>query len=378
MWGLFLLVPAAGCAGVGGPRAAGSAGDVATTGNAAPTEEASRTFVYVGQAGGDVATYQLDLVTGALTRRGTVGGVGRAPGFLVRSVERETLVAVDEATGQAVALAINAKTGALSSVDRAPTGGAQPAGATVDATGKYLLTAHPGNGTVAVLAIRPNGTLSAIDTFRAGAGASAVALHPANQIAFVANARASTISQFTFNTGTGMLTPKAGPPLTMPAGSGPTRFACHPSGRWVYVLDEASDAISLHVFDEDLKALSPLSSQVVPLSPEGAKRAKGRPGDLALGVGGRFLYAINRGHDGGVVAFAIAPNGALKVLARASSGGRMPGALAVDPSGTFLVVANQGSKTLGLFRLDPNTGAPAPPRLVPLPSAPLSILIARL
>jgi 6-phosphogluconolactonase len=260
-------------------------------------------------------------------------------------------------------------------VGRVAMAGARPVGATVDGSGRYVLAAHPGSGTVSVLAVTPGGALAPIDTFRAGAGAHAVAVHPSVPVAFVANARAGSISQYTFNTGTGMLTPKSGPPLELPTGSGPTRLACHPSGRWVYVLDEASDAISVHVFDDDLKALSALSAQIVTTLPDGVARGKSRPGDLALGPGGRFLYATNRGPDD-VVTFAVGPDGTLTLVGHVPAG-REPGALAVDPSGAVLVVANEASKSLSVFRLDGASGAPGGRRTLALPAAPLAILIAR-
>jgi 6-phosphogluconolactonase len=372
---VFLFFFAA-CAGATGRRTAAPGASVVPAGPGEAGAGRSRTFVYVGLAGGAVAAFHLDLATGALGRRGAVD-VGRAPTSLVRSAEREAVVAVDGATGLAVALAVDAKTGALTPGSRLAAGGAQPEGAAVDGTGRYVLVAHPVSGSVTVLALTPGGGLGSIGTFPAGAGAAAVALHPANQVAFVANRRASTVSQFTFNTGTGILTPKAGPPLALPEGSGPLRLACHPSGRWVYVLDEASDAISVHVFDEDLKALSALSSQIVSTLPEGYPRGKSRPGDLALGRGGRFLYATNRGHDS-VATFAVRADGTLEPRGHTAAGGRAPEALAVDPSGAFLIVADQGSKALTVFRLDPETGAPGSPRAVALPAAPLALLIAAL
>ena len=376
-WGALLLASSlAACASstagrtpVAGAQPAGAAEAEGGARGAAP----SRTFVYVGMTGGAVATFHLDLATGALARRGSID-VGRSPSSLARSAEREVVLAVDEATGQAAALAVNAKTGALTPSARLAAGGAQPAGAVVDGTGKYLLIAHPGGGSVSVLAITPGGGLGEIGTFPAGAGATAVALHPANQVAFVANARASTVSQYTFNTGTGILTPKAGPPLALPAGSGPARFACHPSGRWVYILDEVSRAISVHVFDEDVKALSPISSQIVSTLAEGA-RGKSRPVDLALGHGGRFLYATNRGADD-VATFAVRPDGTLEARGHEPSGGHGAGALAVDTTGSFLFVANQASKTIVVFRLDPSTGAPSVAHTVTLAASPLSLLAA--
>jgi 6-phosphogluconolactonase len=129
------------------------------------------------------------------------------------------------------------------------------------------------------------------------------------------------------------------------------------------------------VFDEDVKALSTMSSQIVSTLPKGYPRAKSRPGDLALGAGGRFLYVTNRGHDS-VGTFAVQADGTLEPVGHVPSGGRAPGALAVDPSGAFLVVANQGSRTLTVFRLDATTGAPGAPRTVALPAAPLALLVA--
>jgi 6-phosphogluconolactonase len=377
LWRLAVLLPMlVSCAAAGGRRATSSAGAATSGTETAPAEPAGRTFVYVGLAGGSVAGFHLDLTTGALARRGAVD-VGRSPASLVRSAEREAIVAVDDATGTAVALAVNAKTGALTATGRAPAGGPQPSGAAADVTGKYVLVAHPGSGSVSVLAITPDRKLGSIGSFTAGAGASAVALHPANQLALVTNLRASTISQFSFNTGTGILTPKAGPPLALPAGSGPARLACHPSGRWVYVLDEVSDTVSVHMYDVDLKALSALSSQIVSTLPEGHKRGKSRPADLALGRGGHFLYATNRGDDS-VAIFAVAADGTLQAQGHVASGGHGAGPVAVDPSGAFLIVGNQASKTLAVFRLDPTTGAPGSPRTVPLPAAPLALLVAAL
>ncbi len=370
---VFAFVFALGCAGPAAQRDPSTASAPATTN--APADATNRAFVYVGLASGGIALFHLDAETGALARRGTVPA-GRAPTSLCRSVEREALIAVDETSGQAASFSINAKNGALTSVGRASMGGALPSGATLDDTGKYLIAALPRAGRVSVVAITPNGGLAPIDTFAAGVGAHAVAIHPSMQVAFVSNFRAGSVSQYTFNVGTGMLTPKAGPPLALPTGSGPTRLVSHPSGHWVYLLDEGTDSIAVHAFDEDVKALSPISLQIVSTLRQGVARGKSRPADLAVSPTGRFLYATNRGPDD-VAAFAIEPGGTLELVGRESSGGRAPGALAVDPSGRILIVANEGGKSLGVFHIDPTTGALGGRRIVQLDAAPLSVLALR-
>jgi 6-phosphogluconolactonase len=364
---------ALGCAGAGS-REALNAGDAARSDGGAAAQAAGGVFVYVGMAGGEIALFHLDAATGILGRRGGVA-TGRAPSSLVRSVERGTLVAVDGATGQATSFAIDERSGALRPVGRASTGAGAAAGATLDDSGRYVLAAHPGAGRVSVLAITQAGGLKAIDTFSAGAGARAVAVHPA-QVAFVANFRAGSVSQYAFNTGTGMLTARPGALLELPAGSGAARLVCHPNGRWVYVLDQRLASIAVFGFDQDLKALSPISSQVVSTRAEGAAPGRSRPDDLAVSPNGSFLYVTNRSPNE-VAAFAIDAGGTLRLVGRVPGGGGAFGALAVDPSGRVLIVANEGGKSLSVYSLDPTTGALGSPHVVALSAAPLSVLAVR-
>ena len=368
--GLLLTL---GCAGTGGLRDGPTAGTGSAGDGPSPADEAGREFVYVGMAGGDIALFYLDIASGTLARRGTVSA-GRAPTSLARSVARESLIAVDGATGQAASFSVDPKTGTLRAAGRAATGGANPSGAALDDSGRYVLAAHPAAGRVSVLAITETGGLKAISTFAAGAGAHAVAVHPA-QIAFVSNFRADSVSQYTFNTGTGMLTNRSGV-IELPAGSGPTRLVCHPSGRWVYLLEEGTDSIAVYGFDGDLKALSPISSQTVSTLTDGVAPGRSRPADLAVSPNGRFLYETNRGPDD-VAAFAIEAAGTLKPVGHAPSGGRGPGALAVDPSGRVLIVANEAGKSLSVYTLDPATGALGARHAVTLASSPLSVLAVR-
>lgn len=367
--GLFVAL---GCAGAPGGRDALNPVAAVPANGGPAADAAAAAFVYVGLAGGEIALFHLDAATGTLARgRGVTAG--RAPSSLVRSVERETLVAVDGPTGQATSFSIDPKSGGLRPIGRASTGAGPAAGAALDDTGRYVVTAHPAAGRVGVVAITQAGELKAMDTFAAGAGARSVAVHPA-QVAFVANFRAGSVSQYAFTLGTGMLTPKRSETIQLPAGSRPTRQVCHPSGRWVYLLDEGRGSIAVIRFADDRKALSPIASQVISTLPEGAHR--GRPVDLAVSPGGRFLYVTNRGPND-VAAFAIDGAGTLKLVAHVPGGGGALGAVAVDPSGRVLLVANEGGRNLSVHSIDQTTGALGVGRSVALAAAPLSVLAVR-
>ena len=179
---------------------------------------------------------------------------------------------------------------------------------------------------MSVLAIKPDRTLDTAETFASGKGPVGLTVHPGNQFAFVANLRAGTLSQFSFNAGTGRLTPKSDATSGMPWDSGPRQVACHPSGRFTYVLNETNDTISVHAFDDRMASLSHMAFQVISTLPEGVTDKKNRAGDLQMDPRGLFLYASNTGHDS-IASFAINPDH------RRPEAGRPPGHRRQGPRG---------------------------------------------
>ena len=346
---------------------------------ATPQGPTPHTFVYVGTAAGDIQIFQLDLGLGDLTHRGRQG-VGDTPVALAGDVEGRVLVAALARGATVLSFAVDWKTGALQPKGRKGTGGSDPARATLDATGKYALVTNRGSGSVSVLAIKPDRTLDTAETFASGKGPFGLTVHPGNQFAFVANLRAGTLSQFSFNAGTGRLTPKsgtAGATSGLPWDSGPRQVACHPSGRFTYVLNETNDTISVHAFDDRMASLSHMAFQVISTLPEGVADKTSRAGDLQMDPRGLFLYASNTGHDS-IASFAIAPDtGGLKLIDHQATGGKGVEDLAIDPSGKYLIAANHKGKNITVFRLDDRTGVPGRLADVALPAAPRAVHIAR-
>lgn len=78
---------------------------------------------------------------------------------------------------------------------------------------------------------------------------------------------------------------------------------------------------------------------------------------IKLSPDGRFLYVAGR-NQSAVAWMAVASNGDLDLCGQFDCGGRQPRDIAIDPSGRWLVVANQGSDCLCLFQLDQRNGAP--------------------
>jgi YVTN family beta-propeller protein len=99
-----------------------------------------------------------------------------------------------------------------------------------------------------------------------------------------------------------------------------------------------------------------VQKQRVSLAPPGFSGKSGAAA-LHLSPDGRFLYVTNRGTDNQLVAFAVAPSsGELTLIARRSTEGLEPREFAIDPSGRYVLVANQHSNTVVVMRRDPASG----------------------
>jgi 6-phosphogluconolactonase len=91
--------------------------------------------------------------------------------------------------------------------------------------------------------------------------------------------------------------------------------------------------------------------------------------EVAISADGAYLYASNRGEDS-LVVFAIKPkDGSLSFVQRISCGGKIPRQFTLDPSGNWLVCANQGSASVTVFRREVPTGKlEGPVQTLPLDS----------
>jgi 6-phosphogluconolactonase (cycloisomerase 2 family) len=78
---------------------------------------------------------------------------------------------------------------------------------------------------------------------------------------------------------------------------------------------------------------------------------------LHASADGKFLYVSNRGTANQLLVFAIDPaTGHLKELQRRAVEGDHPREFSLDPSGKFVLIANQKSNQIVVIERDANTG----------------------
>jgi 6-phosphogluconolactonase len=82
--------------------------------------------------------------------------------------------------------------------------------------------------------------------------------------------------------------------------------------------------------------------------------------DIHVSPDGKFLYASNRGESNTIAIFSVAKDGKLTLVGHQSTLGKTPRNFNLDPSGNFLLVANQNGNNIVIFRRDKKTGLLSP------------------
>ena len=77
--------------------------------------------------------------------------------------------------------------------------------------------------------------------------------------------------------------------------------------------------------------------------------------EIQVHPGGKFVYCSNRGHDS-IAVFSVGPDGKLTLVENESTRGKTPRNFAIDPTGMWLIAANQGTNDMFVFKIDPATG----------------------
>ena len=143
----------------------------------------------------------------------------------------------------------------------------------------------------------------------------------------------------------------------MRAGAGPRHLAFHPTRPLVFVANELDSTVATLRFDAERGTLSPLDTRsTVPAGWTGTNY----PADIHVAANGRTLYVSNRGHNS-IAVFSVAESmGALALEQVVSTEGDWPRNFSLDPTGRWLLVANQRSDSVVVFGRNPDSGRLTP------------------
>jgi 6-phosphogluconolactonase len=316
-----------------------------------------------------IYVYDFDALTGNSKLKSKVAGVEN-PSYLAVSHDGKHVYTVNEVlNGGISAFIFNPVTGALLFLNRVSSGGASPCYVSVDDKNKFVFAGNYGSGSLAAVRLKEDGSLSegiqliqqegsSIDKSRQqGPHVHCTVLSADNHYLFTANLGTDKIGIYHFDaSGTSRpLTPARPEFITVKAGSGPRHITFHPNSKYAYLIQEMGGMIT--VFDYKNGKLTEKQS-ITMLTPD----FKGRVGaaDIHVSPDGKFLYGTNRGDANELVIYAINKNGQLIYAGRQQTMGKAPRNFVIDPTGNFLLVANQDSNEIIVFKREQKTGLLTP------------------
>ncbi len=330
---------------------------------------------YTGAKNKGIHAFRFDAATGKLSPLGLVGETAN-PSFLAIHPNRRFLYAVGEISsfdgqksGAVSAFSIDASSGKLTFLNQVASRGAGPCHLNVDASGRNVLVANYGSGSVAVLPLDPDGRLREASAFIQHAGSSvnpkrqqgphahSVNLSADNRFAVVADLGLDQVLVYRFDAGKGSLAPNTPPFTKVNPGAGPRHFAFHPAGRFAYVINEIQSTVTAFDWEAERGTLTEL--QTISTLPKDFK-GDSSTAEVQVHRSGKFLYGSNRGHNSIAVFSIDSAKGTLTHVENVSTQGKIPRNFGLDPTGAYLLAANQQSDNIVVFSIDQKTGRLTP------------------
>ncbi|WP_053159841.1 lactonase family protein [Pseudomonas sp. P1.8] len=301
------------------------------------------------------------------------------PSWLTLSKDQRYLFVVNEngpgqtdPVGRVSSFAIDPKSHELSLINQVQSLGNEPTHSSLSADSRHLFVSNysvsedPG-GTLAVLPVTADGKLQPVVQMSS---------HPSSRVnaerqmsAHVHSTVSSPEGKYVFSNDLGAdkvfvyrFDAKANPelPLTpgtpafvqLPPGSGPRHLLFSADGKHAWLTMEMSAQVA--VFDYRDGKLE--QTQMVDLA-AGQPVSDKAAAALHASADGKFLYVSNRGTANQLLVFAVDPaTGHLKELQRRAVEGDHPREFSLDPSGKFLLIANQKSNQIVVVERDAKTG----------------------
>jgi 6-phosphogluconolactonase len=313
---------------------------------------------------------RLDAAKGELTAPELAGECSN-PSFLAIHPNGRNLYAVSELSGQGgqlagavTAFSIDRQSGRLNELNKVSSKGNGPCHLNVDKTGRALVVANYGSGSVAAMPVRADGSLREAAGFiehkgssvnpkrQQGPHAHSANISSDNRFVVVADLGLDQVLVYRFDPAKASLAPNDPRFAKVQPGAGPRHFTFHPNGRFAYVINELHSTVTAFNYDRKRGAFSELHTvSTLPAD----FRGDNTTAEVVAHPSGKFLYGSNRGHNS-IAVFQIDGSGKVTLIENASTQGRIPRNFAIDPTGQWLLAANQETDNVTVFAINKTSG----------------------
>ena len=289
------------------------------------------------------------------------------PSFL--AISGDFIYAVNETggddPGRVSSYSFNKKNGQLTFLNSQLSGGDDPCYVDITDDKKWIAVANYSGGNFSVFPVKNDGSLlPAAQTIQhEGSGPNkdrqssphvhATVFSPGDEYILVTDLGLDKVMVYKFDKGNEKpLQEKPYSFASVTPGGGPRHITFSKDGKYVYLVRELDGMANVFEFnDGELKQI-----QEIPMHPEGnAEKMDGA--EIVLSPDNKFLYISNRGDENSLSIFSVdEKTRKLTAIGYVPVGGKNPRNFMIDPTGNYLLVANQNSNNVTIFKRDKETG----------------------
>jgi len=333
----------------------------------------SKIFLFVGtytegKPDLGIYVYEFNSKSGQLKLRSNAENIIN-PSFLTITPNGQFLYACTDTKlpndGSVTAFKIDSINGKISIINKQSSGGENPVYLTVYKNNKFVVNGNYTEGNVSVFTANEDGSLnpysqiiqfadSSINRIRQDkAHIHATVFSTKDDFIYLPDLGSDKIRVFKFDsTNSKPLIPVDNYLVNSVLGSGPRHITFHTNGKFAYCIEELSGMISVYsYYNGKLDSLQRIFSYSKIQESYGSS-------DIHISPDGLFLYASNRWVEENTISiFSIdQTKGLLKLVGHQQTYGDHPRNFTIDPTGEFLLVANQVTDNIVVFKRDLKTG----------------------
>ncbi|KAG2525270.1 hypothetical protein JM18_002330 [Phytophthora kernoviae] len=326
-------------------------------------------------AGASIYTYKLDTTDGSLAPFGTTAlgskfvrgttktfSEGNRVIYAINSANNDSKNFPGTQTGNIYAYTLNSD-GSLKLLNTLETHGASPAHISLSPDEDFVVVSNYG-GSLSMFPLNADGSL-ADETFHQEFPTGSKIVSPQQDVGrihsttwlpnsnHVVAANLGSDELLQYNLDASEQTLKSLKTVNSPPGSGPRHMALHPNNKFAYITDEISNTVNVFRIDQKAALLTgPVVQKITTIPADFTNTSTAA--DVHFSSNGKFLYASNRGHDSIAIFKIDETDGTLTSVGWESSRGKTPRGFIIYED--WLIVANQGSGDMYVFKVDADTG----------------------
>lgn len=317
---------------------------------------------YTDKGSQGIYLYMLDLKDGSSELYATT--VSDNPSFVVKSADGTRVYAVNEMGDQRASLSSYTFDGDnLSFVNALPTQGSYPCHIAVSPKDPLVIVSNYGGGSATVYNLDEHGELAQQVQLlqHTGGGPNkdrqqAAHVHsafftPDAKHVYIQDLGSDKITIYAVKKDQGLYKLQEEGTLSTPAGGGPRHIAFDKKEKNLYVLLELTGEVVHYKKSGNNWEMLKVSS----INPTDFAGENGSA-EIRLSDDGKFLYASNRGDANSIALFAVDKQGELELKKVYDTEGKGPRNFNFSPDGNYVLVANQTTNNIVVFKRDSHTG----------------------